>query len=68
MSGSPVCSTKLEDLLSCAPGWDEADRAVSLRQSNGSYQYFFSARVGFSDNDRITPGSTDSLLGALQLL
>lgn len=58
VSGSPIFSTKMKDLLTYAPGWDEAERAESLRHSSGSYQYFFPIRLGFSDHIRIPPGNT----------
>lgn len=68
MSCSPIFSTKMEDLLTYVPGWDDAERDESLRHSNGSYQYFFPIRLGFSDNIRIPPGNIDSMLGALKFL
>lgn len=68
VSGSSIFSTKMKDLLTYAPDWDEAERAESLRHSSGFYQYFFPIRLGFSDHIRIPPGDTDSLLGALKFL
>lgn len=58
----------MEDLLNYTSGWNEAEGAESLRHSDGSYQYFFPIRLGFSDRIRIPAGNADSLLGALKFL
>lgn len=68
MSGSLIFCTKMEDLLNYTSGWNEAESAESLRHSDGSYQYFFPIRLGFSDRIRIPAGNADSLLGALKFL
>lgn len=67
MSCSPIFSTKMEDLLTYVPGRDKAERDKFLKHGNGSYQYFFPIKLGFSDI-RIPPGKIDSALGALRFL
>lgn len=57
----------MEDLLTYVPGRDKAERDKFLKHGNGSYQYFFPIKLGFSDI-RIPPGKIDSALGALRFL